>query len=295
MTTPQMPRGWYSAPDGSGGQRYWDGQAWTEHRAPAPSAPPPTPPTPPAPSPPPEPPSASEDAGIHRAPEDLPQPPAQPTEPVQFAATPPTPSPPPATGGGDRQLLVRYLTVCAALLAVLVAVAVYAAFIADDDSAKFTVSNDPATTTTADAGRGEPPTDTAAPTAMPTFPEIGVATDGALAFSVDSVEFTPTVSSADFPIEKTAAGEFVVVHMEVTNTSDEPVTFLGTFQKLMADGAVYSIDDVATFYTGGALVELDPGDHADIAVVFDVPPGTDPETIELRADPLGPGVELPLP
>jgi len=190
---------------------------------------------------------------------------------------------------------MRYLMVCAALLAVLVAVAVYAAFIADDGSAKFTVSDDPATTTTAGAGRGEPPTDTATPTAMPTFPEIGVATDGALAFSVDSVEFTPTVSSADFPIEKTAAGEFVVVHMEVTNTSDEPVTFLGAFQKLMADGAVYPVDDVATFYTGGALVELDPGDHADIAVVFDVPPGTDPETIELHTDPLGPGVELPLP
>ncbi len=132
-------------------------------------------------------------------------------------------------------------------------------------------------------------------TATPAFPEIGVATDGALAFSVESVEFTPTVSSADFPIEKTAAGEFAVVHMVVTNTSDEPVTFLGTFQKLMADGAVYSIDDKATFYAGGALVELDPGDHADIAVVFDVLPRTDPETIELHADPLGPGVELPLP
>ena len=71
---------------------------------------------------------------------------------------------------------------------------------------------------------------------------------------------------------------------------------LGNFlQKLMADGAVYSIDAKATFYAGGALVELDPGDHADIAVVFDVLPRTDPETIELHADPLGPGVELPLP
>ncbi|MGB0972922.1 MAG: DUF4352 domain-containing protein [Mycobacterium sp.] len=190
---------------------------------------------------------------------------------------------------------MRYLTVCGALLAVLVAVAVYAAFFADDGSEKFSLSDDPAATTTLGGGLGESPTGTATPTAMPAPPEIEVATDGALAFSVDSVEFTPTVSSADFPIEKTAAGEFAVVHMEVTNTSDEPVTFLGTFQKLMADSTVYSIDDVATFYTGGSLVELDPGDRADIALVFDVPPGTDPETIELHADPLGPGVELPLP
>lgn len=27
------PAGWYPSPDGQGG-RYWDGQAWTEHRAP---------------------------------------------------------------------------------------------------------------------------------------------------------------------------------------------------------------------------------------------------------------------
>src|SRR6478672_4750639 len=35
MTTPPTPAGWYPDPDGSGGQRYWDGSAWTEHRAPA--------------------------------------------------------------------------------------------------------------------------------------------------------------------------------------------------------------------------------------------------------------------
>jgi uncharacterized protein DUF2510/uncharacterized protein DUF4190 len=35
------PPGWYPDPSGSGGQRYWDGNAWTEHaQAPA-SAPPP--------------------------------------------------------------------------------------------------------------------------------------------------------------------------------------------------------------------------------------------------------------
>ena len=35
MTTPPTPAGWYPDPDGSGGQRYWDGSEWTEHRAPA--------------------------------------------------------------------------------------------------------------------------------------------------------------------------------------------------------------------------------------------------------------------
>ncbi len=31
MTT---PAGWYSDPEGSGGQRYWNGESWTDHRAP---------------------------------------------------------------------------------------------------------------------------------------------------------------------------------------------------------------------------------------------------------------------
>jgi uncharacterized RDD family membrane protein YckC len=32
----ETPAGWYPEPDGSGGQRYYDGRAWTEHRAPPP-------------------------------------------------------------------------------------------------------------------------------------------------------------------------------------------------------------------------------------------------------------------
>src|SRR5690349_23884053 len=39
MTTPPTPAGWYPDPDGTGGQRYWDGAAWTEHRSPAVEAP----------------------------------------------------------------------------------------------------------------------------------------------------------------------------------------------------------------------------------------------------------------
>ncbi|MCN4331278.1 DUF2510 domain-containing protein [Mycobacterium tuberculosis] len=33
------PAGWYTDPDGSAGQRYWDGDRWTRHRRPNPSAP----------------------------------------------------------------------------------------------------------------------------------------------------------------------------------------------------------------------------------------------------------------
>ncbi|KAA0099048.1 DUF2510 domain-containing protein [Mycolicibacterium sp. P1-18] len=36
MTTPPTPANWYPDPENSAGLRYWDGWAWTEHRAPAP-------------------------------------------------------------------------------------------------------------------------------------------------------------------------------------------------------------------------------------------------------------------
>lgn len=35
----QYPAGWYPDPDGSGGQRYYDGQAWTDSRMPPPGPP----------------------------------------------------------------------------------------------------------------------------------------------------------------------------------------------------------------------------------------------------------------
>ncbi|MCH9766581.1 MAG: DUF4352 domain-containing protein [Actinomycetia bacterium] len=350
MTTPQMPAGWYPDPDGSGGQRYWSGHAWTEHQAQAPQAVPAPPPGASGPHTDPPPPSVPTSTprrgGAHRADRNPSDSPAQPQEPVQSATTSddsaagssqtaepgeappgaeaatampvaplPASSPPNAAPGVDRQLLTRYLAVCAALLAVLVIVSVYAAFFTEDssssigafeDSSAFedptaTVLPAPPPTTTADGGWGEEPTDTApettavAPTSPEPSPERSDATDGPLAFTVDTIEVTPSVSSLEFPVDKTATGEYVVVHMTVTNTSDEPATFLGTFQKLIAEGTVYSIDDEATFYAGGALAELSPGDQAEVAVVYDVPPGTDPEVIELRADPLSPGVEVSLP
>jgi uncharacterized protein YbjQ (UPF0145 family) len=46
---PDVAAGWYPDPQGGGGQRYWDGAAWTEHVQPgAQAAPPPPPPPPPA-------------------------------------------------------------------------------------------------------------------------------------------------------------------------------------------------------------------------------------------------------
>ncbi len=213
---------------------------------------------------------------------------------------PPPTSPPPfsdvPTAGTDRPLLMRYLAVCAALLAVAVAVGVYAAFFADDGSAAIRASNPTTSQTSTPATAGDTsPTATETETTEEASPtETGDPTDGAFAYSVHGFEVGTTVTSADAPIEKTAVGEYVVVHMTVTNIGDVATPFLGTFQKLLAGGTVYSIDDEATFYLGGGMAELNPGDQVDVAVAFDVPPGTTPEAIELHTDPLSPGIQVPL-
>ena len=112
MTTPSTPAGWYPDPDGSGGQRYWDGSAWTEHRSPAaeatqPTAEPSAPAEPQAPAGPPgseqptavvptfTPPTEGR-VGSHRRPEpDEPEPFTQTTEPVAFTPEPAPVAPPP--------------------------------------------------------------------------------------------------------------------------------------------------------------------------------------------------------
>nr|WP_255605085.1 DUF4352 domain-containing protein [Mycolicibacterium xanthum] len=184
---------------------------------------------------------------------------------------------------------MRYLVAVAALLAVLLALVIYAAFFTGDGSTRIAV---PETSSSAAPTTGESTTSGDTETVAP--PDTGEVTDGTLAFTVHGIEIAPSIAAADVPVRKTARGEYVIVHMTVRNIGDAPATFLGTFQKLAAAGTNYPIDDEATFYAGGGIAQLAPGDEADVAVAFDVPPGTSPDAIELHADPLSPGIEVPL-
>lgn len=338
MTTPPTPAGWYPDPDGSGGQRYWDGSAWTEHRSPA--TPEPTAPTAPAEPPGSEQPTtvvprrpAGERVGAHRAPEPEhepevtpeheprpepePEPTAvidldsaaaseQPTSPVtpsaepSFASAPfePPPSEPQARDP-RRQLIIWFGAACAALLAVLVLVVIYAVFIHKDDTVQ--ASSGPSTSTsksaapTSSSGNGWG-SGTETPSESPTTASGSgaQASDGGLTFAVTGVETAPSVQSQDAPVEQTAQGEYAIVHLTVSNSGDQPATFVGTFQKLKAGGTTFSIDDVATAYLNGTVAQLNPGDTSDVAIAFDVPPGTTPESLEVHGDPISAGVEVPL-
>ena len=325
MTTPPTPSGWYPDPEHAGQFRYWDGQAWTEHRSPEGG-----PPAPSAQETPAEPAGTGQHVGAHRAPDAEPEPepssdwtsaPAQepaasepaplsfteqPTtkmplrEPAPYAdATTPTPPEPPEveppagteprTPVDNRKLVMGFGAAVAALLLLLIIAAVYAFVIHKPDTAQHRSPTTETSTTTVQA------TPSAEPSATePPAPAAG-ATDGPLTFSVTGVDRGPTVSDpGNESLTKDAQGEFIVVHLTVQNTSPDPGQFLGTFQKLKGGGQVFSVDDEATFYVGGGSVDIPPGGQVDVGLAYDVPPGTTPASIELHSDPTSPGVELPI-
>jgi Domain of unknown function (DUF4352)/Protein of unknown function (DUF2510) len=233
-------------------------------------------------------------------PEGQQEPPAE-TVPYADATTSTPPEPPPVEPPAgteprvpvdNRKLVLGFAGAVAALLLVLVLAAVYAFIIHEPDTVD---ASSPTTETTTVTTQKAPTSDdsTASESAPP--PPLAGAVDGPLTFSVAGVESGTTITDSENEfLTKDAQGEFIVVRLTVQNTSPDPGQFLGTFQKLNAGGQVYTIDDEATFYVGGGFVDIPPGGQVDVGLAYDVPPGTVPESVELHADPMTPGVVLPV-
>jgi hypothetical protein len=214
------------------------------------------------------------------------------TPPVPPVVEPPTGTEPSAPVD-NRKLVMGFGGAVAALLLVLVLAAVYAFVIHKPDTVDMTSpTTETSTTTVEETATSEESTASATP--LPPPPG-GSATDGPLTFTVVGVETGTTITDTENEfLTKDAQGEFVVVRLTVQNTSPDPGQFLGTFQKLNAAGQQFTIDDEATFYVGGGFVDIAPGAEAQVGLAYDVPPGTVPESVELHADPVSPGVVLPV-
>jgi len=88
---------------------------------------------------------------------------------------------------------------------------------------------------------------------------------------------------------------FLIVEVDVTNTGDSSGTFLLTQQTLNAGGQTIRTDDEGNFYANGNVVlEVPPGETANAAIAFDVPEGTQADSIRLYGDVMSQGVDLPL-
>lgn len=374
MTTPPTTAGWYPDPDGSGGQRYWDGAAWTAQRPDGPEATEETSAWPAELPPWPEDdmampswedagkadpvvedveqavvepadavadvaaetvdepatesggaesgaaePVAAEDAtpdvddtdqatAVVQLTEqptavvDLPSTtPEQPTAVVNFAgstpeqptATVPTLPPPPAFATASPvqptesagSPLKGYLIGVAGLLIVLVGVLVWAFVFADPGRGTTEASGaDAATEASVSAA---PTTDSADPetTDAPAVAATGEAIDGVVTITTNGVEITPTVTAVDNDfLTKSAAGQFVVVTLNLVNNGETPATFLSDQQVLTAGGQTFTPDTEGTFYLGGISAVLYPGEPVDMTIAFDVPAGSTPESLQVFGD-----------
>ncbi|MET0475224.1 MAG: DUF2510 domain-containing protein [Mycobacterium sp.] len=221
-------------------------------------------------------------------------------EPASFA---PPPGPPgsslPSNGssgdGPNTKLVIGIIGGAAAVLLAIVLVIVFVVVRKDEPAvtASPTTSSESATSTQTTTSQTETESsETESPLPPPTGAQ---GSDGDYTFSVASVEtgdtITSTVSDA---VETTANGQYYVVHLNVANTGAAPLTFVATFQQLSAAGQTFPLDDTATAFLGGTIADIAPGSQVETPLVYDVPVGTEPDSILLRADPVSPGVTLPL-
>lgn len=204
-----------------------------------------------------------------------------------------TPPPNPSGGTDNRRLIIGYLSAIGALLLVLILVLVYALVIRDD--AVPDVTSSPSSASAAPSAESTTSAASETPTEAVAAPAAGEIVDGPFTISVASTERGDTISSTvNQSLEKTAAGEFLVVYLNVGNTSGDVQEFVSSLQVLNTDAGTIAPDDEASLYLGGGVVIVSPGETLETAVAFDVPVGTVASGIIVHGIPGMAGGELPV-
>jgi hypothetical protein len=129
------PAGWYDDPEQPGQQRYWDGSAWTEHRAPGAETPAPPPAAPAAPMAPTPPPAAAPTPPPAAAPTT--PPPVAPPVGAPTGAPLPPPSAPPATT--SRKGLWIALSIIGVIVVLVIVAIVAVALLGDSKNVTGTI------------------------------------------------------------------------------------------------------------------------------------------------------------
>lgn len=174
-------------------------------------------------------------------------------------------APPPAAAGGlpKKKQSVPTWVIVFAVIAVLIVIGEAASH-----------SNNTSSTSTSSSTAAAPPATTTAP---PPLAGIGQEVrDGKLAFVATSIDQSKTAGGdPSIPIETvTAQGEFVNVHLKVSNVGDKAQSFFASNQKLQIGDKQFSANDTAAMWIGSMTVEINPGNSIQVVVSFDVPPGT---------------------
>lgn len=141
-------------------------------------------------------------------------------------------------------------------------------------------------------------TPTAAAEAEPAPATIGTPVrDGDFEFVVQSVQPGQTKIGGDI-LNTKAQGEFVVVTIKVTNSSNEAQSFFGSNIKARdAANREFEADSTAAIYlpdSKSLYEKLNPGNSVTGQLVFDVPAGTKLSTLELHDSAFSDGVLVTL-
>jgi hypothetical protein len=233
----------------------------------------------------------------YSAPGRLPDQPVPPTHPMAYPTGPSTAPPP--TSRPRR----RWIHVVGYPAALLVGLGVGAAG-ADNGAVTATpagsASAAPAAESTVDATKSTESTKTGAPAeaARKVAPGIGdKVRDGKFRFTVTKVKKgVPSIGGEMLNTE--AQGQFVLVHLTVTNIGEEAQTLDGSAQKVFdAKKRKFSADTEAAIYLGDSrsfLEQINPGNTVKGIVVFDIPKAASPVRIELHDSAFSGGVDVAL-
>ncbi|GGK53431.1 DUF4352 domain-containing protein [Nocardia camponoti] len=122
--------------------------------------------------------------------------------------------------------------------------------------------------------------------------------DGKFEFTVTGVDpGVKTIGTNQF-LQKTAQGEYVQVHLRVTNTSDKAQSYWSANQKLIDDqGRTFENDTMAGVNVNDSTAmtaKINPGNSVEVIVVFDVPAGSNPTAVELHDSAFSTGAKVAL-
>lgn len=223
------------------------------------------------------------------------------TSPPQWQPTnPPPPAPPAPTK--ERSWFARHKILTAFLAIVLLALLGKA--IGGDTTGTSTVGSGETAEVTPAAGEtsanaGTKATKSEAPKA-PAGPRIGTKVrDGKFEFVITGVKEGGT-QIGDSSFGEKAQGVFQLVDVTVTNIGDEPQTMFDSNQKVKdAQGREFSPNSMAAIQLDDDgntiwLQEINPGNTVQGTLVYDMPKGSKPVSIELHYSMFSGGVEVSL-
>ncbi|WP_245545933.1 DUF4352 domain-containing protein [Nocardia higoensis] len=226
-------------------------------------------------------------------PDPLPSVPRPPAAPQQFAGQPyqgphPAPRPPKRSTPVWPWVLIGVMVLLCGGCFGIVGMSSDAA---DDGSSTTTFTTGAAASEPAVAAPGE-----AAPPKPDAAPAGAAVRDGKFEFRVTAVDGpVKTVGDNQF-LQSTAQGEYILVHVSVTNIGDRPQTYFGSNQKLFdAQGRQYENDTMAEVNLHDHMATtINPGNTIDVVLAFDLPVGTVADKLQLHDSMFSGGAKVAL-